>query len=211
VFLIGDHCPCQELHPTIVPADRTHVELGDDRENGGEEAGIEHDRINAAGHADLGGKLHIELLDGFRPELGDTFEILTADTLTGSFLRIVGSDVGNGLLAVPVYDDQQVVLSVITPGDLPGDANFDGNVDRTDLAILAANLGLQAGATMANGDFDNDGKVSLTDLVILKTHFGEDAVASPEPVPEPSAVVILAVGLIAFLPYRRRKSLRPPG
>jgi len=31
-------CPSQKLHPAIVPADRTHVELGDDRENGHEEA-----------------------------------------------------------------------------------------------------------------------------------------------------------------------------
>ena len=34
----NDGCPSQKLHPAIVPADRTHVELGDDRENGQEES-----------------------------------------------------------------------------------------------------------------------------------------------------------------------------
>ena len=51
-----------------------------------------------------------------------------------------------------------------------GDANFDGQVDGTDLSILAGGFG--AGAGWAMGDFNGDASIDGTDLSILATGFG---------------------------------------
>jgi beta-glucanase (GH16 family) len=58
---------------------------------------------------------------------------------------------------------------------LPGDADADGKVDLSDLAIVATNWGTPSGATWAGGDFTGDGKVDLADLGILASNWGGDA------------------------------------
>jgi len=65
---------------------------------------------------------------------------------------------------------------------LPGDANSDGVVNVSDLAILAAHYGVSSGATWAMGDFNGDGAVNIKDLSILAAHWGDTA-ANPPAVP----------------------------
>jgi hypothetical protein len=60
-------------------------------------------------------------------------------------------------------------LYVATP--LPGDVDFDGDVDLTDLALLLADYGC-AGDDCA-GDIDHDGVTDLSDLATLLGHYGE--------------------------------------
>jgi len=86
------------------------------------------------------------------------------------------------------------------------DANADGQVDRADTAVLAANYGRRNGATYWQGDFDGDGMVGLSDLAIMKAHLGEGVAGSAAAVPEPSAVVLAVVGPVIFLAcgWRRR-------
>jgi uncharacterized protein (DUF2141 family) len=55
---------------------------------------------------------------------------------------------------------------------IPGDANGDGEVDVSDLGILAANYGLTAGADWSMGDFNTDGTVDVSDLGILAANYG---------------------------------------
>jgi hypothetical protein len=50
---------------------------------------------------------------------------------------------------------------------LPGDLDGDGDVDLTDLAILLASYGVDAG-----GDLDGDGDTDLADLAILLSNYG---------------------------------------
>jgi len=61
---------------------------------------------------------------------------------------------------------------------LPGDANSDGVVNISDLAILASHYGTKTGATWAMGDFNGDGAVNIADLSVLAAHWG-DTVAAP--------------------------------
>jgi len=61
---------------------------------------------------------------------------------------------------------------------LPGDANSDGVVNISDLAILSAHYGISSGATWAMGDFNGDGAVNIKDLSILAAHWG-DTVSAP--------------------------------
>ena len=58
-------------------------------------------------------------------------------------------------------------------GWIPGDLDWDGDVDLADLAQLLGNYGMTAGATYDDGDLDGDGDVDLADLAGLLAHYGE--------------------------------------
>ena len=67
-------------------------------EIGGLAAGSQFDRLNVTGTATLAGTLHIALIDGFVPSLGDSFQIMTYASRTGSFGTVTGADIGGGSL-----------------------------------------------------------------------------------------------------------------
>ena len=114
----------------------------------------------------------------------------------------------------------------------PGDANLDGKVDVSDLAILAANYRKHVTGTpaqlWAQGDFNGDGVVDVQDLAILAANYrygvASDAVpaydgldaaaiellslAGVTAVPEPCTLIMLAAALLGALVYTRRKRKR---
>ena len=47
-----------------------------------------YDRVSVAGNLDLAGSLVVSLLDGYQPPVGASFQLLDADTFTGSFLAV---------------------------------------------------------------------------------------------------------------------------
>lgn len=55
---------------------------------------------------------------------------------------------------------------------VPGDNDFDGDVDLADLAVMLANFGIQTGASIESGDTDGDSDVDIQDLSTLVSHFG---------------------------------------
>jgi len=62
---------------------------------------------------------------------------------------------------------------LITPwGVIPGDLDFDGDVDLSDLAQLLAHYGMTKGVTYEDGDIDGDGDVDLSDLAALLGNYG---------------------------------------
>jgi probable HAF family extracellular repeat protein len=114
--------------------------------------------------------------------------------------------VGTGTNPDGVQEAWRVVLG---PTTIPGDADFDGDVDRADVEILRAGLGITEGARFVDGDFDFDGAVDGHDLLTLLLSFGQTratfhpAGASAGAVPEPSAFV-LALAAVATCVVRRR-------
>jgi hypothetical protein len=84
-----------------------------------------------------------------------------------------------------------------------GDINGDARVDRTDVAVLAANFG-RSGASLSTGDVNGDGLVTLGDLGIVQSHLTTPPMAAG--VPEPSAL-LLAVGTALFLCFGVRRQL----
>lgn len=63
------------------------------------------------------------------------------------------------------------------------DLDDDGDIDRGDLAIIVGNLGLDSGATNAQGDVTGDGRVSLADVMAMRNRLG----SAP---PSPAAAVV---------------------
>ncbi len=70
-------------------------------EIGGLLPGEEYDVLNITGNADLGGTLDVGLYDlggsPFKPSLGDTFDFLKAESITGSFDFLALASLGDGL------------------------------------------------------------------------------------------------------------------
>jgi hypothetical protein len=61
---------------------------------------------------------------------------------------------------------------------LLGDTDLDGRVNVADLANLAGNFGVTAGAFWIGGDFDYNGNVNVADLADLAGNFGSQLNAS---------------------------------
>jgi len=95
-----------------------------------------------------------------------------------------------------------------------GDANLDGQVDATDLGILAGNW--QGASGWAGADFNGDGLVNLTDLGVIATNwqngvpgppapsFTEAWAAAQQSVPEPTTAALLGIATVGLLSRRRR-------
>ena len=94
------------------------------------------------------------------------------------------------------------LLTVNPAGPDGGDADCNGQVDVSDLGILATNYGDDRGLGWEDGDFNADGVVNVSDLGILATNYGNGTTA--QAVPEPSTLSLLLLGAIALVWRRRR-------
>ena len=96
------------------------------------------------------------------------------------------------------------VASYATPA-LPGDVNFDGVVNGLDIALVASHW-LQSGNGVA-GDANFDGVVNGLDISLIASNWLQSAGSASGPatsVPEPSAVVLAALGILALFGRVRR-------
>ncbi|MCC6683364.1 MAG: hypothetical protein IT445_20910 [Phycisphaeraceae bacterium] len=139
----------------------------------------------------LDGTLAISLADGFTPQLGRTFSIITGTTLSGHFAFIDGVVIDNNLSLAVTYSGTAVTVTAA----LPGDATLDGIINLSDLQVLGDNWQNDS-ATWSMADFTGDGLVNLADLQVLGDHWnpaaGDFAALAQLPgVPEPQALVML--------------------
>lgn len=72
------------------------------------------DSYEILGAATLDGVLEINLLNGFIPSEGESFDIMTFSSSTGVFSSITGADIGNGTHFEATYGAKSVSLTVIS-------------------------------------------------------------------------------------------------
>jgi T5SS/PEP-CTERM-associated repeat protein len=171
-------------------------------------------RLEVIGDASLGGRAFVSLADDYLPQIGDSFEIIDAESLSGTFTTVGGGGSGAGFWQA-TYTGNSAILSYM--GDIISTllADFDGNgvVDGGDLAVLESNYG-KTPATMGDGDANGDGVVDGSDFLIWQQELGSTAVvAAGAPasgtVPEPSGFALAAVALGALA--RRRTGSKAAG
>jgi hypothetical protein len=79
--------------------------------NGGV-AGTDFDQLVVSGNATLGGTLDLSYINAFTATPGQSFVILTAATLTGTFAQVTGTDAGPGKVFRVQYNANNVTLVV---------------------------------------------------------------------------------------------------
>jgi T5SS/PEP-CTERM-associated repeat protein len=183
---------------SFMPTSAVSVQLGlsDDEE--------EFVPIESAGQAALAGSLSVALASGYAPQLGDTFQVVTASNVSGTFSTASLPTLNAGLAWDLDYAPQSVTLTVV-PG-LTADFNGDGQVNSTDLASWRTGFGKTTGAVRGDGDADGDGDVDGNDFLAWQRQLGQGSAApATAPVPEPGTAALCAMGLAAIAGHRRRR------
>lgn len=94
---------------TALSSGRIHLELNGTSTN-------QYSRLIVGGHAELAGRLIVALAEGFTPEIGDTFEVISADSVAGQFEHINNRVNGaNGSQFLIHYHAGSVVLEAVEP------------------------------------------------------------------------------------------------
>ena len=98
---------------------------------------------------------------------------------------------------------EQLVETTVGAGTRYGDANFDGTVDRNDVAIALANLTYLGGPAWSRGDFTGDGRVDLADVARQQLNLG--VAAGPSPTAPHSAIATTATRRVHTLTASRAR------
>ena len=142
--------------------------------------------------------------------------------VTGNFkvLGATGTD-GDSHLEHLRYSGEFLRELPLTKVPRPGDANFDGTVNFTDMLTLAQNYGQTTGMSWLTADFNADGATNFSDLLVLSQNYGlnglEESVESIKSsdivndwalaqsvLPEPVAIVSMSFA-IAWISSRKRR------
>ncbi|MBN1590712.1 MAG: PEP-CTERM sorting domain-containing protein [Pirellulales bacterium] len=122
--------------------------------------------------------------------------------LQGVAFNTFNSDVSYMIDNVSLVDIEPQILWI------PGDANHDGNVDVDDAQRLAENWGYTSlnpsyETFWEMGDFDGDEMIGPADAAIMAANWGYGIGSESSTVPEPSTLIFLGIGVLAWLPLRR--------
>lgn len=121
----------------------------------------QHDRVELYGDAELYGRLDVQLVNGYEPQPGDEFEIITANFVDGEFSEVLGAEG-----AEVVYDYDRVIVRF--GGPCPADMNGDSYVDIDDLFIVLGYWGYSD----VPADINQDGTVDINDVFELLGAWG---------------------------------------
>lgn len=166
------------------------------------------DSLGVVGAASLHGSLTAVLYNGFVPALGNSFDILTAGSMTGAFASTALPPLGGGLGWQVFYGPSSVRLEVVTAPSFAADGDGDGDVDADDLNnYWKPNFGVGNG-----GDFDGDGDTDGADFLVWQRQLGSGlpATAAQVGVPEPPGLALAALAGLAAA-TRRATSRRFAG
>ncbi|MCI0333391.1 MAG: PEP-CTERM sorting domain-containing protein [Planctomycetes bacterium] len=182
-------------------------------EVGGLVPAAEHDVLNITGTARLGGKLEVELIDGFLPEIGDEVIVLFAASVLNVFDTVTAFDGGDlfGIDISVLYSATDVTLR-FDDLFLLGDYNRNGVVEAADYVVWRKTLGDVGMDLLADGNGNDE--IDAGDFDVWRAHFGNTFVpgaggGSASGVPEPSTLWMVLGAVAACLLIRRVGRLCP--
>lgn len=172
--------------------------------------GLSFDACMVTGDVSLGGGiLDLAAIGDVRTEWLVSHDIVAGRSLTGTFARIDGVDLGNGRRLAVSYSATSAIVKVATAGD----TNVDGVIDILDMAgLMSAGLfDAGTGGRWDRGDFNGDGVVDVIDVADTLTGALFDAAPYAVPpaaitaVPEPSILIVAPGLMVAAVASRWRR------
>jgi hypothetical protein len=94
-------------------------------EVGGLAVGSQFDQLSVSGQLVLAGTLNVTLINGFAPNSGDRFPIVTGGSRSGQFTIINELEVGNGKRFQVNHSASRITLDVVSASGVPSVAGFD--------------------------------------------------------------------------------------
>ena len=140
------------------------------------------------GLASLAGNLEVNLASGFAPQLGDSFQVVSAaGGVSGMFAAEALLTLAGGLTWEVDYSATAVTLNVIQ-GLALADFNGDGFVNSAYFALFKGGFDTVGTADRGDGDSDGDNDVDGADFLAWQQQFGAGppATAAAGVVPEPA-------------------------
>jgi MYXO-CTERM domain-containing protein len=196
---------------TLQPGSQLSVDIGG-TDNSDPQA-PDFDQLVVGGAAKLGGTLSVNLLgsagDPFEPQLGDSFTLIVADSITGRFANLELPALDTGLVWRPIYNP--TTFSLLIASQFPGDFTKGGVVGTADYVVWRNTYGATGtmlAADSSGPDGTPDGVVDHFDFQIWAANFGKRAnaqVASAS-VPEPAVATLALAVLAGSLLIRQRRS-----
>jgi len=180
--------------------------------------------LTIKGLTTLGASLTVNIVDGGGSADGDdVYLIRSLGGVVNPAAAVLGDKPAGwtGTLqwvqrSASLWDLQLTALTTGGQDQNPGDTDGNGIVDDTDMANFELAFGLAGAELTVEGfafdpDFDNDGDADLDDFVTLRESFGNNYNEAPSipdlsQTPEPATMSLLALGALAVLRRRRRKS-----
>jgi hypothetical protein len=99
---------------------------------GGTTVGTQYDRLSVSGAVNLDGTLMVQLINGFTPAPGSTFQVLTFGSKTGDFAAVNLPDPGSGESMTAMYTATSLTLVTHGTASLhPGDVGSVNGLDNT--------------------------------------------------------------------------------
>ena len=192
--------------PGTLSVDGTYVQAAGSTllmELGGTSAGS-FDKLAVGGALTAGGTLDIDLINGFTPTAGNSWDILDFASTSGSFTLSLPA-LSPGLSWNTSSLLTSGVVSVVGSGGIDADFNNDNIVNGTDFLIWQRNNGA-SGASNSQGDSNGDGFVNAADLGNWKARFGlPSGEAVTVSIPEPATMSLLGAGVLLGFVVRRKR------
>lgn len=139
-------------------------------EIGGPTVGTQYDRLAVGGVASLAGTLTVSLIGGYTPSIGDTFDILTALLVDGTFSTVALTGFPSTLSAEVLYSSTKVTVRIIPGlcGSCPGNINADTRLDGADVqAFVACAVSASVTGGCACADMDSNHAFDSTDWALF--------------------------------------------
>ncbi len=131
----------------------------------------EYDQLLITGLATLGGKLDVRLIDGFVPNIGDTFSVVKFGARSGTFNQVSLPTLPAGRYWRVVYGAVGVTLEVVDQEFAVGDMNCDGWVNNGDIDAFVFALSYPEqypdeypDCDVMLGDINGDGYINNGDI-----------------------------------------------
>ena len=128
-----------------------------------------YDQLHVTGALSYAGPLTVLLVPGYDPAPGDSFEVLTFGTRSGTIDPVTLPDCVPGRPIRAEFEPNRLLVGVY---DLFADLNCDCAVGFDDLNLLLANYNAPSGMSYGDGDLDGDGDVDFDDLNLLLSVYG---------------------------------------